>query len=117
MFTEEDYSNAGELERALWDCCGVDMSQKEDVKRVKKLLEMGANPSHLNNYAIGLASQEGYATILNLMLDHPDVDPRKYDEGHAHPLILASNNGYIGCVRVLLGHCKWDKDTIETAIE
>ncbi|CAH6420809.1 Hypothetical protein POVR2_LOCUS266 [uncultured virus] len=116
MFTEQDYSNAGALDQGLWDCIGREMSREEDVHAVQRLLTIGANPSHLNNYAVSLACEAGHASTLNMLLDHPDVDPREYDEEHGHPLLLASMNGHIRCVRVLLGHCRWDSDAMHAAI-
>ena len=76
-----------------------DYIEKNDINNVKLLLkDKRVNPSDRNNWAIQLASQNGYFDIFKLLLEDNRVDPS--DKNNC-AIILASHNGHVAIVNLL----------------
>jgi hypothetical protein len=74
-------------------------SQNGHAEVVRLLLLTRVDPSALDNYAIRFASQNGHAELVRLLLTDPRVDPSTRDN---YAIRWASENGHLEVVRLLL---------------
>ena len=80
----------------------VDLKQaakKGNLNLVNILIEANFDPSIDNNYAIGVASQNGYLDVVNRLLEDNRVDPSAI---HNYAIRMASENGHLDVVNKLL---------------
>jgi ankyrin repeat protein len=73
--------------------------KNNNIDLVKKYIREGFDPSHVDNEAISIASEEGHVEILQLLLDDPRVNPNAQ---YNTPIYIAAYYGRTECVRSLL---------------
>ncbi len=81
-----------------------DAAKKGDVKRVRKLLEEGANPNardENDNTPLHWAAPWGHVDVVKLLLEH-GADPNIKNKYGNTPLHLAALYGHVDVVRLLL---------------
>jgi ankyrin repeat protein len=79
--------------------------EKNDVKKVKLLIADNVDPSTDYNYAIRLASNNGYTEIVEILLKDKRVNP---STDYNYAIGKASENGYIEIVKLLLADVRVD---------
>ena len=85
-----------------------DYIEKNDINNVKLLLnDKRVNPSDRNNWAIILASKDGYFDIVKLLLEDKRVDPSDHsnyftkENSYNWAIYLAFSNGYFNISNLL----------------
>lgn len=80
-------------------------SQNNQVEAVKLLLEHGAHPRNWDedrNEAVHFAAMAGAHSVLELLLQSGRIDVDAMASGGKTPLILATENNHVECVRQLI---------------
>ncbi|GMH40594.1 hypothetical protein BSKO_08498 [Bryopsis sp. KO-2023] len=75
------------------------------TKIVSYLLGRGAKSDvvdRFGSFALYLASQNGHAEVVEIILDIKDIDPDKAGPGTTTPVIIAAQNGHSEVVKALL---------------
>ena len=87
------------------DSCFRLCALRGDVEIAKLLMERGADPSASENWALGMASWNGHAKLVELLLKDARVDPAARD---IDPVILAAENGHCEVLKLLLADPRVD---------
>ncbi len=88
-------------------------AEKGDVAGLRAALASGADVkvSDQNGWtALHLASLNGRAAVVDVLVEHPDVDVNAKNRWSSTPLMLAASRGYAECVRALMRHPDTDID-------
>lgn len=76
--------------------------QQGERTTVMKALEAGADPNTTD--ALALAVQHGQTSIVELLLEHAQVDPERMNHNLQTPLMLAASLGNMEILRLLVAH-------------
>ncbi len=76
-----------------------------DAEKVRELLEAGGEvnaPDEFGSAALHRAIVQNRTEVVELLLNHPQIDARRVDDDGFAPIHLAAMHGHVECMRLLL---------------